>query len=303
MTGTLRVADGATRSAVLALFEVCRSSSLRVEGGDLVTDDTKTSGSTSHRTTWISALAFGAVITAHALGVWGGATYPAVIGGGIVCAFIGLRRHQPTLRWPWLAMVAAALLWAVAGIVRAATDATGDLTANRSLIPDLFALPGYVMWGLALYGLMRARRAPDDYGAQLDGIMLGAAALLFVNELLILPTLRIDGAWLMARIAIAIYPAISMCLLVLAARLAFSSGPRSLAFTLLLGGMASLLIGDVVFALGDAGWIVVNERLLEVHICSSPRRWEWPCRCHRCTSAPGPHIGPPALSVAVGSLR
>jgi diguanylate cyclase (GGDEF)-like protein len=229
-----------------------------------VTSELMTPRSTSRRTTWIPAIAFGAVITAHALGVWGGVTYPAVIGGGIVCAFIGLRRHQPTLRWPWWAMVAAALLWAVAGIVREATAATGDLTANRSLIPDLFALPGYALWGVALYGLMRARRAPDDYGAQLDGIMLGAAALLFVNELLILPTLRIDGAWLMARIAIAIYPAISMCLLVLAARLAVSSGPRSLAYALLLGGMVSLLIGDVVFALGDAGWIVVNERLLEV---------------------------------------
>ena len=50
----------------------------------------------------------------------------------------------------------------------------------------------------------------------------------------------------------------------LAARLAFSSGQRSPAFSLLLGGTACLLVGDVVFALGDAGRIVVNERLLEV---------------------------------------
>ena len=94
--------------------------------------------------------------------------------------------------------------------------------------------------------------------------MLGAGRLLLVNELLIVPTLHIKGAWLMARIAIAIYPAISMCLLVLAARLAFSSWQPSPAFSLLLAGTASLLIGDVIFALGDAGWIVVNVRLLEV---------------------------------------
>ncbi len=216
------------------------------------------------RTTWISATAFSTVIVAHAFGVLGTVTYPVVIVGGIVCAFVGLRQHRPQLRWPWWAMVATGLLWAIAGVAREATDATGDLSANRSLIPDLFAVPGYVVFGVALYGLLRARRAADDYGARLDGVMLGAGALLLLNELLIRPTLRIEGSWVMARIAIAIYPAISMCLLVLAARLAFSSRQRSPAYSLLLGGTACLLIGDVVFALGEVGRIVVSERLLEV---------------------------------------
>ncbi len=216
------------------------------------------------RAAWIAAGAFSAVIIAHALGVLGSVTFPLVIVGGIVCAFLGLRWHRPALRWPWWVMILSGLLWAVAGIVREATGATGDLTASRSLLPDLFALPGYVMFALALYGLLRARRAPDDRGSLLDGIMLGAGALLLVNDLLIVPTLRIGNAWVMARLAIVVYPAISMCLLVLAARLAFSAWQRSPAFLLLLGGTASLLIGDVVFALGDAGRIVVNERLLEV---------------------------------------
>ena len=234
------------------------------EGGDLVTDEATTSRVDSDRTTWISAGVFSTVITAHALGVLGSTTYPIVIIGGIVCACIGLRLHRPSVRWPWWAMVVTGLLWTVAGIAREVTGATGDLTTNRSLVPDLFALPGYVLFGAALYGLLRARRATNEYGARLDGIMLGAGALLCVYELLISPTLQLEEAWVMARIAIAIYPAISMCLLVLAARLAFSSGQRPPAFSLLLGGTACLLIGDVVFALGDAGRIVVDERLLEV---------------------------------------
>jgi diguanylate cyclase (GGDEF)-like protein len=229
-----------------------------------VTSESKSPRSASNRITWISTTAFATVIAAHALGVLRGVTYPVVIVGGIACAVIGLRLHRPKLRWPWWTMVVAGLLWAIAGFAREVTAATGDLTANRSLIPDLFALPGYGLFGLALYGLLRARGAPDDYGARLDGIMLGAGALLFVNELLILPTLRLEGTWVMARIAIAIYPAISMCLLVLAIRLAFSSGQRSPAFTLLLGGTACLLVGDVVFALGDSGRLVVSQRLLEV---------------------------------------
>ena len=229
-----------------------------------MTNEANISGATSRRTIWITTGAFSTIIAAHAWGVLGHVTYPLVIVVGTVCGIIGLRRNRPKLSWPWWAMAVAALLWAAAGIAREVTKATGDLTVNRSLIPDLLALPGYVLFGLALYGLLRARLAPDDYGARLDGIMLGAGALLLVNELLIVPTLRINGSWVMERIAIAIYPAISMCLLVLAARLAFSSEQRSPAFSLLLGGTAALLVGDVFFALGDAGWIVVNERLLEV---------------------------------------
>ena len=213
---------------------------------------------------WISTAFFATVIATHAFGVLGGLTYPVVIVGGIVCACIGLHKHRPNLRWPWWAMVVTGVLWTVAGVAREATDATGDLTTERSLVPDLFALPGYALFGIALYGLLRARRVIDETGARLDGIMLGAGALLFVYELLIVPTLSLEDAWVMARIAVAIYPAISMCLVVLAARLAFSSGSRSPAFSLLLGGTACLLLGDVIFALGDAGRIVVNERLLEV---------------------------------------
>ncbi|HWM19273.1 MAG TPA: EAL domain-containing protein [Ilumatobacteraceae bacterium] len=229
-----------------------------------MTENARASRDASDRSTWISGLFFATVIAAHAFGVLGGVTYPLVIIGGIASACIGLRKHRPTVRWPWWAMVATGLLWGAAGVAREATEATGDLTHERSLLPDLFALPGYVLFGLALYGLLRARRVVDESGARLDGIMLGTGALLFVYELLILPTLSIDDAWVMARIAIAIYPAISMCLVVLAARLAFSSGQRSPAFSLVLGGTACLLAGDVVFALGDAGRIVVNERLLEI---------------------------------------
>lgn len=234
------------------------------EGGDRVTGESNPAVHSFNRIARICAGLFATVIAAHAFGVMGSVTYPLVIVSGIVCGFVGLRMHRPVLRWPWWTMVVSAILWAIAGVARETTDATGNLTRSRSLIPDLFALPGYALFGLALYGLLRARRAPDDYGSRLDGIMLGAGALLFVNELLILPTLRITDSWVMARVAIAIYPAISMCLLVLAARLAFSSWQRSPAFSLLLGGTASLLVGDVVFAVGDAGWIVVHERLLEL---------------------------------------
>ena len=208
----------------------------------------------SNRTLWVTAIAFVTVIAAHAVGILQGITFPLVVAGALLCAYFGLRRNRPRVWWPWWALVLTAVLWGVAGVVREATGATGNLTDSRSLLPDLFALPGYALFAIALYGLLRARRGPEDSGARLDGIMLGAGALLLVDELLVVPTLRIPGAWVMARVAIAIYPAISMCLLVLAARLAFSSWQPSPAFSLILVGTTFLLLGDIFFALGDAGY-------------------------------------------------
>ncbi|MCU1397518.1 MAG: hypothetical protein JWN62_627 [Acidimicrobiales bacterium] len=216
------------------------------------------------RTTWIVLSIFIVVIAAHGFGVLGDAAYPAVTIGGVIVAAYGLRAHAPALRWPWWTMMATGILWTAAGVARQATHATGDFTIHRSLLPDLLAVPGYLCFGTALYGLLRSRRGAGERGALLDGVMLGIGALLLVNELLIEPTLDIQGTWLMARIAVAAYPAISMCLLVIAARLAFAGGDRSPAFRLLLLGTTSLLIGDVVFALGEVGTLHLSNSMLEV---------------------------------------
>jgi diguanylate cyclase len=214
------------------------------------------SARSSARDTWICLGLFSIVIVAHVVGWFGVAAYPTVTLGGGLGAIIGLHRRKPTLRWPWWSMCAAAVLWTIGGAVGDATNATGDLTHGRSLLPDLFALPAYACFGLGLYGLLRSRRARttgSERGELLDGIMLGAGALLMVNVLIIVPTMDRPGTWVMARLSVSVYPAVSMCLLVIAARLAFSPGDRSFAFRLLLIGTLSLFVGDIVFAFGEIG--------------------------------------------------
>jgi len=72
----------------------------------------------SNRTLLISIGSFGALIAAHATGVLGATTYAFVIVGAIICAFIGVRRHRPAVRWPWWALVLTGVLWTIAGVVR-----------------------------------------------------------------------------------------------------------------------------------------------------------------------------------------
>ena len=214
---------------------------------------------------WWALGMFGALIGLHATGVAGPIAYPLVILGGICCGVVGLRRNRPDPAWPWWILIGIAFLWAAAGILREATDATGDLTDGRSLLPDLFALPGYLAFGVALVGLLRTRTATADRDVVLDGVMLAVGASLAVHELLVAPTFDIQDGWIMAQLAVVVYPVAAMCLLLIAARLAFSGGERTPAFVLLLIGTSSLLVGDIVFALGEVGHLAgASENLLEV---------------------------------------
>ena len=214
---------------------------------------------------WWVLGAFGLVIALHATGVAGPLAYPFVILGGVACGIVGLRRHRPEPAWPWWILIGIGILWTIAGVLREATGATGDLTADRSLIPDLFALPGYVAFGVALVGLLRTRTATSDRDVVLDGLVLAAGAALAVHELLVIPTLDITDGWVMAQMAVVIYPVAAVCLLIIAARLAFSGGERTPAFLLLLAGTAALVVGDIVFALGEVGHVSsVSQNVLEV---------------------------------------
>jgi len=225
---------------------------------------TQPHGGSTGTIAWIVLTVLLAAIAVHTSGVAPDLTYATVVLGGVALAGHGVRRHRVSLRWPWWFLVTTGVLWTMASVATEVTGSAGDLTTNRSLLPGVFAIPGYVLFAAALHGIVRARRGRPEPGALLDAVMVAAGAALIVHEFLIGPTLADEDSWIMARLAIAAYPAMSMCLLAIAARLAFGTGERSVAFGLFLLGTAGLLVGDVVYALGEIGVISVSQTLLEV---------------------------------------
>lgn len=208
------------------------------------------------------------LIAVHATELLGPSSYPltylSIIAIGITGGIVGTRRHQERMTWPWWCLAAAAVLWLGSGLVANLTASTGDLSTTRSLYADLFAVPGYVCFGAALHGLARARGVSNDRDTVLDGIMIAAASSLVIWETLVQRTFDLEGSWVVAKILVASYPILSMCLLVLAIRLAFASGPRTTAFDLILAGTASFLIGDILFAFGEIGLVSASEAALDV---------------------------------------
>ena len=175
------------------------------------------------------------------------------------CCFVGLSvvRSGPGVKWPWWLLVVAVSLWGVAAVVREATGATGDLSSSRSLLPDLFAVPGYLALVAAVVGLLHARRLVRDPGLALDAAMLALGAATLSWAFLVLPLLERDAAPV-AKLSISIYLPISACLVALAARLAFAPGIRSVAYRLVLGAMVAMFVGDLTYL------------LVETHVAEPP---------------------------------
>ena len=78
--------------------------------------------------------------------------------GAVVATVVGLRRNRPAARWPWMIIAAALVVFLVGGGVREAFGTLGDLSADRSLVPDLITLSGYAILGIGVLGLANVRR-------------------------------------------------------------------------------------------------------------------------------------------------
>jgi diguanylate cyclase (GGDEF)-like protein len=152
----------------------------------------------------------------------------------------------------------ALILFLVSGAARQQLNSLGNLTASRSLIPDLFALPGYVVLGFALAGFARSRRRGrvGDMDATLDATVAALAVLSLAWTSLVDPVVNESATPLQVKAVLAAYPALSVFLVALSARIAFSpSGRRVVAYRLLFAAMSMMLLGDIVYMLVDTGLV------------------------------------------------
>src|SRR5438445_3349337 len=167
---------------------------------------------TGARATYL-VMGVGAVcVVALALGLLGPITDEAflILGAGAVAAtVVGLRRNRPAARWPWVIIAAALIVFLVGGGVREAFGSLGDLSADRSPVPDLITLSGYVIIGIGILGLAHVRRRGiRDVDGMLDGVIAALAAMAVAWIFLINPTLFSAHTPLRTRIVLPCYPAL-----------------------------------------------------------------------------------------------
>jgi len=210
------------------------------------------------------------VVGLHALGAFGPFSNAALAVLGIFAltiAVLGIRRWRPTPAWPWWLQVVALGLFLVGGLARASLGTLGDLTPGRSLLPDLLTLPGYAFLAVSMAALIRARRASGtrDLDASLDAAVAGIAALTLAWVYLINPAVSQQHVPLNIRLLLVCYPAMSVSLVALGARLAFGSGQRQpFALRMIMVTFVCVLVGDVLYMFADAGLSAVPAPLIDI---------------------------------------
>jgi diguanylate cyclase (GGDEF)-like protein len=216
-------------------------------------------------------LVVGALLaTAHAtdtLGPFETMTFVVVGTGTLLATAVGVRRHRPVRAWSWRLVAAALVLFLAGGATREALGTLGDLSADRSLLPDLLTLPAYFLLGLGLIGLAGVRRHPGERHLDLvlDGVMVSLAALTLGWVFFMTPVLFHEAAPQQVRLVLAAYPPMSVFLVAIAIRLAFGSGVRQTpAHASILAAMGFLLVGDVLYMLADAHLAVLPRRVIDV---------------------------------------
>src|SRR4051794_36125893 len=151
---------------------------------------------------WAFAAGGGAWIAAHAFGLLGSLsqyTFVLLILASMVATVVGARAFRPSHRWPFVVIMVGFFLFVAGGAARESLDTLGNLTAGRSIVPDILTLPGYVLLGLGLLGFARARRGAADIDSLLDALLVALAALAFVWSYLIAPALQHQHAPLKVR--------------------------------------------------------------------------------------------------------
>jgi diguanylate cyclase len=190
-----------------------------------------------------------------------------ILGAGAVGAtVVGLRRNRPAARWPWVIIAVALVVFLVGGGVREAFGTLGDLSSNRSLVPDLITLSGYAILGIGVLGLANARRrGVRDVDGMLDGVIAALAAMALAWIFLINPTLFHEQAPLPVRFLLSCYPPLSVFIVAMIARLAFNTGKRRpLSYGLLLGAGTAMLVGDVVYMLLETHVVTLPQHVFDV---------------------------------------
>jgi diguanylate cyclase (GGDEF)-like protein len=224
---------------------------------------------TSARVAYVVMGVGAACVGALALGLLGPLTDGAFLilgGGAVVATVVGLRRNRPAARWPWLIIAVALVVFLVGGGLREAFGTLGDLSSDRSLVPDLITLTGYVILGVGVLGLANVRRrGARDVDGMLDGVIAALAAMALAWIFLINPTLFHEQAPLPVRFLLSCYPPLSVFIVAMIARLAFNTGKRRpLSYGLLLGAGTAMLVGDVVYMLLETHVLTLPQNVFDV---------------------------------------
>jgi len=198
---------------------------------------------------------------------WSTVAWAAISLSGAAAVLVGIRRHRPARKLPWL-LLAASLACFTAGdtIYNVLTGYLGQEDPFPSLADPLYVAV-YPLLAGALLIMIRARSGGANRGALLDALLPTAAFGLLSWVLLIAPYVRDTELTLAEKLTSIAYPLGDVLALAMVLRLLTAAGRKPLSLTVLALGVSGLLATDVVYGMGqlagtwqtggptDLGWV------------------------------------------------
>jgi diguanylate cyclase (GGDEF)-like protein/PAS domain S-box-containing protein len=186
----------------------------------------------------------------------------------IACILLGIRINRPSWPLPWLLIASGILVLKIGDLVYTYhVNIFGSEAPYPSLADGLYFIGNTIIF-CALLIVLRAREPHQDTGNAIDAAIIATTAAALFWIFLMAPYANDKSLSLIQRLAAVATPIYDLITIVLITRLIFGTGLRTPSFYLLLGGMASCLIADVVYselvlhttfqtgALIDIGWIL-----------------------------------------------
>lgn len=209
----------------------------------------------------VVGLIFGATVLgseAVMLGIIGVATTVGLI--------VSMWRLRPAIKWPWICMALSFVLFIVDGAARVSYGTVGDVTATRSLIPDIIALPGYALLAAGLLGFSRSRvKGEAQTSVILDGVIAALSLASLAWAFAVEPMLAQQQAPTAVKVVLTAYPSMSIFLVVVTLRIVFNgSGKHVPSFWLCVGAMSFFFLGDGLYMFADINILRVPAQVLDL---------------------------------------
>jgi diguanylate cyclase (GGDEF)-like protein/PAS domain S-box-containing protein len=195
---------------------------------------------------WMALLGF----AYHYLPAWHAVTW-IVAGSSAACVVLGgVRRHEPTRPGPWRLLALAIGLSTLGSVAYGTLPRLLDWAPRTPSLGDAILLTVYPVLAFALLLFVRFRSGGGrDRGSLLDALTMTAGVALLSWMYVIDPHLRDTALTTPEKWVSVAYPVGDVLCLAMLTRLLTSSTRRSFSVTVLGFGVASLLVGDVVYNL------------------------------------------------------
>ncbi|XVU27669.1 putative bifunctional diguanylate cyclase/phosphodiesterase [Actinoplanes sp. CA-054009] len=213
---------------------------------------------------WVAAL----TVVFYALPEYSMYSWAAIGLSGAAVVLVGIRLHQPSRKLPWYLLSAVVACFTLGDTTyNVLTDFLGYANPFPSLA-DLFYLIIYPMLAVALLIFIRARSGTDNRAALLDALVPTAGLGLLSWVFLIAPYVHDTDLTLVDKLVSIAYPLGDVLALAMLVRLLTGGGRKPAALTILVVGVSSLLVTDVIYGLRqladnwqvggpvDFGWIL-----------------------------------------------